>query len=71
MTDPWEEKYIHPHEWLIFMINDGNYTSPMHGMGYLWGIPMVDGVLMYCCVVVHLGHLMASHPLMVLGTTFF
>ena len=64
MTDPWEEEYIHLHEWLIFMINDGNYTvRPMHGMGIMgylwdskggclvscwWGYPY--GVLMYFCV---------------------
>ena len=29
---PWEW-YIYLHEWLIFMVNVGKYTSPMDGMG--------------------------------------
>ena len=33
MTDPWDERYIYRHEWLIFMVNVGKYTSPMDGMG--------------------------------------
>ena len=28
--DPWDERYIHLHEWLIFV---GKYTSPMDPMG--------------------------------------
>ena len=30
--NPWDW-YIHPHEWLIFMVNVGEYTSPMDPMG--------------------------------------
>ena len=29
MTDPWDERYIYLHGWLIFMVNVGKYTSPM------------------------------------------
>ena len=32
MTDPWDW-YIYLHEWLIFMVNVGKYTSPMDPMG--------------------------------------
>ena len=32
MTDPWDW-YICLHEWLIFMVNVGKYTSPMDPMG--------------------------------------
>ena len=29
MTDPWDERYIYPHEWLIFMVNAGqSHGSP-------------------------------------------
>ena len=27
MTDPWDERYIYLHEWLIFMVNVGKYTN--------------------------------------------
>ena len=29
MTDPWDW-YIYLHEWLMFVVNVGEYTSPMH-----------------------------------------
>ena len=31
---PWDERYISPNEWLIFMVNVGKYTSRMNAMGY-------------------------------------
>ena len=34
---PWDW-YIYLHEWLIFMVNVGKYTSPMDAMGYKCGI---------------------------------
>ena len=30
---PWDERYISPNEWLIFMVNVGKYTSRMDAMG--------------------------------------
>ena len=35
MTDPWDERYIYLHEWLIFMVNVAKYT--IHG-SYGWCI---------------------------------
>ena len=29
ILDPWDERYIYLHEWLIFMVNVGVYT--IHG----------------------------------------
>ena len=31
---------LYLHEWLIFMVNVGKYTSPMDCMGYIIGIVM-------------------------------
>ena len=28
--------YLPIHEWLMFMVNVGRYTSPMDGMGYIF-----------------------------------
>ena len=40
MTDPWDERYIYLHGWLIFMVNVGKYT---------WGyILIVFGFLQGC-----------------------
>ena len=33
MTHQWDERYICLHEWLIFMVNVGKYTSPMEPLG--------------------------------------
>ena len=33
--DPWD-CHIYLHEWLIFMVNVGKYTSPMDPMGLFW-----------------------------------
>ena len=33
VTHPWDEGYIYLHEWLIFMVNVGKYTSHMDDMG--------------------------------------
>ena len=33
MTDPWDERYIHLHECLIFMVNVARYASPVDPMG--------------------------------------
>ena len=30
MTDPWDERYIYLHEWLIFMVNVGMYIYIYH-----------------------------------------
>ena len=33
MKDPWDERYIYLHEWLIFMVNVGTYAIPIDSMG--------------------------------------
>ena len=35
--DPWDERYIHLHLWFKFMVNVGEYTSPMDPMGIEMG----------------------------------
>ena len=49
ITDPWDEGYIYLHEWLIFMVNVGKYTSPLDPMGvfifsvFFWGGGLLPG----------------------------
>ena len=40
MTDPWDW-YIYLHEWMIFMVNVGKYTSPMDPMGIIPAILLI------------------------------
>ena len=42
MTDPWDERYIYVHQWLIFMVNVGKYT--IHGCYRYFFIIFFKGV---------------------------
>ncbi len=42
MTNPWDERYIYVHQWLIFMVNVGKYT--IHGCYRYFCIIFFKGV---------------------------